>query len=111
MQDAAGDRNRGSDWSNRQLDNHAHTTSREPTASYAASNRLNIHPGVYYASSHTAQAIQAADLIAGIRRRVLEGDQRLAADGHRLTSLSTIPGGSAYRIHAWRTYTNQILLF
>ncbi len=96
-----------SDWSNHQLDEHASRC----VASYAASYRLNIHPGVYYASSHTAQAIQAADLIAGIRRRVLEGDQRLAAVERRLSSLSAIVDGSAYRTHAWRTYTNQILLF
>ena len=96
-----------SDWSNHQLDEHASRC----VASYAASYRLDIHPGVYYASSHTAQAIQAADLIAGIRRRVLEGDQRLAAVGRRLSSLSAMADGSAYRTHAWRTYTNQIVLF
>ena len=95
-----------SDWSNHQLDEHASRC----VASYAASYRLDIHPGVYYASSHTTQAIQAADLIAGIQRKVLEGDQRLAAAGRRLASLSSIPNQGSYRTHAWRRYTNQILL-
>jgi hypothetical protein len=40
---------------------------------------------VYYASSRSSEGFQAADLIAGIRRRWVEGDQGLAAIDARLS--------------------------
>lgn len=57
------------DWSGHQHDQHAS----ECVASFVASCRLPLHPTVYYGSSHSTQAIQVADLLAGIRRRHAEG--------------------------------------
>jgi Protein of unknown function (DUF3800) len=63
------------DWSGHQYDQHAS----ECVASFVASCRLPLHPAVYYASSQSAQAIQVADLLAGVRRRYAEGDSALAS--------------------------------
>jgi hypothetical protein len=62
-----------SDWSSHQYDQHASTC----VASFVASKHLNVHPAVYYASSHANEAIQVADLIAAIRRRSAEGDANM----------------------------------
>ena len=96
-----------SDWSNHQLDDHASRC----VASFTAAHRLPLHPSVYYASSHTTEAIQVADLIAGIRRRVLEGDRRLVPAGQALAALRSIPVASAAVTHRGRSYINQIVLF
>lgn len=54
-----------SDWSSRHLDAHASKC----VGSFITTRRLRLHPSVYYANSLTTQAIQIADLIAGVRRR------------------------------------------
>lgn len=58
------------DWSSHHADQHASNC----VASFVASRKLNIHPSVYYASSLATPAIQVADLLAGVRRRLAEGD-------------------------------------
>jgi hypothetical protein len=71
------------DWSGHQHDQHAS----ECVASFVASCRLPLHPAVYYGSSHSTQAIQVADLLAGVRRRRAEGDRALALLDTELTSI------------------------
>ncbi len=80
-------------------------------ASFVASRRLRLHPSVYYANSLTTQAIQIADLVAAIRRRVVEGDTRLATVDRDLASICTLKDGTAGTTHTGRSYTNQIALF
>ena len=94
------------DRSNDQLDAHASHCA----ASYVISQRLPLHPAVYYADSVTSPAIQAADLIAGIRRRVVEGDANLRSLGRDLAALRPEEFGSE-RTHTGRRWTNQITLF
>ena len=65
---------------------------------------------MYYADSVTSPAIQAADLIAGIRRRVVEGDANLRSLGRDLAALRPDELGSE-RTHTGRRWTNQITLF
>ena len=62
------------DWSSHLQDQHASKC----VASFVASRDLQLHPWVYYASSHATEVIQVADLISGVRRRVAEGDRNLA---------------------------------
>lgn len=57
------------DWSSHHFDQHAS----QCVASFAASRKLAIHPCVYYASSHSNEGIQVADLLADIRRRTCRG--------------------------------------
>ena len=75
------------------------------------SRRLPLHPSVYYGSSLTTQAIQVADLVAGIRRRVVEGDRRLGVLGSRLAAVRTLPNNTNATTHSGRRYTNEIVLF
>jgi hypothetical protein len=75
-----------SDWSGHQHDQHASRC----VASFVASYRLPLHPAVYYGSSHAVEGIQLADLIAGIRRRVAEGDQNLAALDEDLSQVRAV---------------------
>ena len=96
-----------SDWSTHNLDAHASSC----VASFVASRRLPLHPSVYYANSLTTQAIQVADLVAAIRRRVVEGDTRLVTLERDLANIRTLDGGSATTTHTGRSYTNQIVLF
>ena len=96
-----------SDWSGYGLDAHVS----QCVASFVLSRRLPLHPSVYYASSLTTQAIQVADLIAGIRRRVVEGDRRLDALGLRLAAVRTLPNDPNATTHSGRRYTNKIVLF
>ena len=63
------------------------------------------------ANSLTTQAIEVADLVAAIRRRVVEGDTRLSTLDRDLASIRTLTDGSAATTHAGRSYTNQIVLF
>lgn len=53
-----------SDWCNHQYDQHASRC----VASFVATHRLPVHPGVYYASSHGSEGVQVADLVSGVRR-------------------------------------------
>ena len=96
-----------SDWSGYGLDTHVS----QCVASFVLSRRLPLHPSVYYASSLTTQAIQVADLVAGIRRRVVEGDQRLGALSARLAAVRALPTNINATTHSGRPYTNEIDLF
>lgn len=95
-----------SDWSNHSLD--AHTS--QCVASFVISRGLPVHPCVYYASSLGSHAIQVADLIAGIRRRVLEGDTNLGTLDDGLAAIRTLPRSTATPTHEGRPYTNRITL-
>lgn len=95
-----------SDWSNHALDAHASKC----VATFAISRGLPIHPSVYYANSKISHAIQTADLIAGIRRRALEGDANLQPIDNSLTAIRTLPQSSHARTHAGRPYRNRIPL-
>ncbi|MCY4666140.1 MAG: DUF3800 domain-containing protein [Acidimicrobiaceae bacterium] len=79
-------------------------------ASYIASQDLPLHPGVYYADSVASQAIQAADLVAGTRRRAVEGDRNLQALARTLAALrpAALTGAPT---HTERPWTNEITLF
>ena len=108
--ECAGHRETGlivSDWSNHSDDAHASKC----VGSFVTSRRLRIHPSVYYANSLTTQAIQVADLIAGVRRRVVEGDVRLAGVNRRMTATRTLPDRPGLTTSGGRRYTNQIELF
>lgn len=92
------------DWSSHQFDQHAS----QCVASFAASRRLNIHPSVYYASSHSTEGIQASDLIAAVRRRVAEGDENLRSlDSHYASICGSTPGKTI----KGRDFSNQVTLF
>ena len=96
-----------SDWSSHNLDAHASGC----VASFVASRRLPLHPSVYYANSLTTQAIQVADLVAGITRRVVEGDTRLYTLGQDLANVRAIAAGSGATTHTGRNYTNWVSMF
>lgn len=91
-----------SDWSNHQLDAHAS----KRVASYIVAKRLPLHPGIYYANSLSSHAIQVADLIAGIRRRTIEGDAYLGEADGRLESIQAIELIEAQVTHTGRTFAN-----
>ena len=96
-----------SDWSNHHDNAHASKC----VGSFVTSRRLPLHPSVYYANSLTTQAIQVADLIAGVRRRVVEGDVRLAGINRRLAATRTLPECPGLITSGGRTYSTQIELF
>jgi hypothetical protein len=75
------------DWSSHQYDQHAS----QCVASFVASLGLSVHPCVYYASSHSCEGIQVADLIAAVRRRTMEGDGTLAEFDRRLSCILSTP--------------------
>lgn len=92
-----------SDWSAQHLDQHAIRC----VASYAASQRLSIHPSVYYASSYSNEGVQVADLIAAVQRRCVEGDERLQALRDTLHAhCQTVSGRTA----EGREFTNRIFV-
>ncbi len=95
-----------SDWSNHALDAHASKC----IATFAISRNLPVHPGIYYASSKSSHAIQTADLIAGIRRRALEGDSNLQSVDDGLAAIYALSSSSPGRTHAGRAYKNRIPL-
>ena len=86
-------------------------TSRSSPASFVASRGLAIHPSVYYGSSHATEAIQVADLFAGVRRRVLEGDVSLVPLAERLDQTRTVRGSLVLQTIKGRPYQPKILLF
>lgn len=92
------------DWSSHQHDQHAS----QCVASFAASQKLAIHPCVYYASSHSNEAIQLADLLAGIRRRAAEGDAQLAPIDHQFSMVRASAPGPTVK---GRAFSNRITLF
>lgn len=96
-----------SDSSSHHLDAHASLC----VASFVASLRLPLHPGVYFANSLATQPIQIADLVAAVRRRVLEGDTRLSNLDGNLESIRAVSGTTVATTHTGRRYTNYISLF
>ena len=94
------------DRSNHPIDAHASHC----VASYVSAKELPLHPTVYYADSMTSQAIQIADLIAGSRRRVVEGDKDLRSLEIALAALrpSALEGELTHQRRPW---TNRIVLF
>ena len=95
------------DWSSHHADQHASRC----VASYVASRRLELHPSVYYASSHATEAIQIADLFAGARRRIAEGDTNLASFGQLLDQTTSLPAGGALQSFKGNPHRNRIQLF
>jgi len=95
-----------SDWSSHYHDAHASKCA----GSSITSRRLPLHPGVYYANSLTTHAIQVADLIAGVRRRVVEGVGRLAQLDRRMAATRTLTGHPGPITDQGQIYTNQIEL-
>ena len=95
------------DWSSHHADQHASSC----VASYVASRGLDLHPSVYYASSLTTEAIQVADLFAGIGRRVVEGDTDLADLARGLERVCSLPGTGRSLTFKGRTYRTRIQLF
>lgn len=96
-----------SDWSSHHLDAHASSC----VATYTISRRLQIHPTLYFANSSGSHAIQVADIVAGTRRRHLEGDlslTRIAETFGRVRSADALQAG---RTHAGRQFRNQIQVF
>jgi AAA-like domain/Protein of unknown function (DUF3800) len=93
------------DWSSHEHDQHASRC----VASFVVSGSLVLHPAVYYASSHSVEAIQVADVIAGVRRRGAEGDANLAALDLALSR--TRPVASIPRTGKGRPYTNWVNVF
>ena len=98
-----------SDWSNHHLDAHASRC----VASFVASpaRRLPLHPSLYYANSLTTQPIQVADLVASVKRRVVEGDVRLYQLDNDLARIRTLSDATVATTHAGRIYRNHISLF
>lgn len=95
------------DWSAHHLD---HNASRG-VASFVASRGLSLHPSVYYASSEATQAVQVADLVAGIRRRVAEGDLALAAVDQQFQGVHALAPASIPATFRGRTFSNHIRVF
>ena len=95
------------DWSSHHADQHASNC----VASFVASRRLNLHPSVYYASSHGTEAIQVADLAAGVCRRVAEGDPNLAGIARQMDGTCSLPSGHNGRSFKNRSFQNRIQLF
>ena len=94
------------DRSNHPIDAHASHCA----ASYIISQGLPLHPTVYYADSVTSQAVQVADLIVGVRRRVLEGDTSLHSVDAALGALR--PDSRGWPLtHTERRWTNRVALF
>lgn len=96
-----------SDWSEQGLDSHANNC----VASFVVTRHLNHHPGVYYTDSAVSHAIQVADLIAGIRRRAVEGDADMQNLDGRLASIRSGSAAIASPTQAGRLYENRIALF
>ena len=93
------------DWSSQHHDQHASSC----VASFVRSRRLALHPGVYYASSHGNEAVQAADLIAGVRRRVEEGDLTLSRLDAKFAAVRACP--SQGLMVKGRPFNNWVALF
>ena len=95
------------DWSSHHADQHASRC----VASYVASRQLDLHPSVYYASSMATEAIQVADLFAGARRRIAEGDTNLAQFGRLLDRTSSLPSALGVVSFKGHPHRNRIQLF
>jgi hypothetical protein len=95
------------DWSSHHADQHASNC----VASFVASRKLNIHPSVYYASSLGTPPIQVADLLAGTRRRVAEGDQSLLPLQVQMDRSISVPPGRAPATITGRRYQPRTQIF
>ena len=80
-------------------------------ASFVAAHRLPLHRGVYFAASHTSEALQVADLVSGVRRRHIEGDASMAAVAHEMDAVCNVSPANGASTHTGREFRNQILLF
>ena len=96
-----------SDWSEQGLDSHANKC----VASFVITRRLNHHPGVYYTDSAASHAIQVADLIAGVRRRAVEGDTDMQRLDSRLAAIRSSSATTTGITQSGRPYENRISLF
>lgn len=85
----------------------AHTS--KCVASYVASKRLPLHPAVHYVDSMSSEPTQAADLIAAIRRRTIEGTSAMRVLNTRLAALR-LHGLTAKQTHSGHPWTNQIVV-
>jgi hypothetical protein len=95
------------DWSSHHADHHASNC----VASFVASRKLNIHPSVYYASSLATPAIQVADLLAGVRRRLAESDLALLSLQARIDRALSVPQGQAPSTITGRQYRPRTQIF
>ena len=86
----------------------AHTSS--SVASFIATNKLPLHRGLYFAASHTSEPLQVADLLSGVRRRCIEGDQSLADVAMAMTGVCNVTTHADATTHAGRSFRNEILL-
>ena len=95
-----------SDWSSNRLDA---LTSRT-IAGFVSSRQLPLHPSIYFTDSLSSHAIQVADLVAGTRRRAIEGDAGLRQIDEVLRSICTVAGSDGVFTFAGRPFSNQIAL-
>lgn len=72
---------------------------------------LPLHRGVYFAASHTSEALQVADLVSGVRRRHIEGDASMAAVAHEMDAVCNVSPANGASTHTGREFRNRILLF
>jgi hypothetical protein len=95
------------DWSSHHADQHASSC----VASFVASRKLNLHPSVYYASSFATEAVQLADLFAGVRRRVTEGDIDLVGLSDLMDDACSLSAGQGLQTIKGHSFRNRIQLF
>ncbi|MGD0746321.1 MAG: hypothetical protein ABSB68_00745, partial [Acidimicrobiales bacterium] len=93
------------DWSAPQSDHHAS----QCVASYVVAHNLRVNPCVLYASSLSNPAIQVADAIAAVRRRVAEGDTSLVALETDIQAVISMPG--MLNTYAGRPFSNKVTMF
>ena len=89
------------------LDSHAS----QQVARFSTARDLPVHPCVYFADSLGLPAIQLADLIAGARRRAIEGDRNSASIAARVAAIRSLPDDSNLQTQGGRPYETQIDLF
>jgi len=95
-----------SDWSTYRADEH---TSRSVASFVASRRKMTVHPCVYYAGSQCSEGIQVADLIAGVRQRAEDGDERLQDLDRQLASIRACC--PQLRTVGRRRFKNWITLF
>ena len=93
-----------SDWSGKRLDA---IVSRN-LARFNARNELHLHPGVYFSDSVSSQAIQVADLVAGVRRRMLEGDRQIRDLAAAFEGVRSLPQQVEMRTHTGKRFSTSI---
>ena len=79
-------------------------------ASFVTGTNLPLHPSVYFADSLSSQAIQVADIVAGTRRRTIEGDTGLREIDSALGSICMISEGDRVVTIEGRQFNNQVLM-